>query len=157
MYKSISKFMCIFTDTKLSWSKSKNLLHWSIIKSQLNYPLAWKFSSRQPRQSNNSTSNFACSNVLMNRSDHFGLDLGLLDPNVDFFVCLFFEVFAQLDVRQCPKLHSCSISRKTNDANLRKWRKVPGPVLDPQSFFMSFTFYLYKLDTVPSYHPIQFK
>ena len=30
------------------------------------------------------------------------------------------EVSAPLDVRHCPKLQSRKISRKTNDANLRK-------------------------------------
>ena len=33
---------------------------------------------------------------------------------------IFFEVSALLDVRHCPKLQSCAISRKTNDVNLRK-------------------------------------
>ena len=35
----------------------------------------------------------------------------------------FLEVSALLDVRHCPKLQSCAISWKTNDANLRKWGK----------------------------------
>ena len=35
----------------------------------------------------------------------------------------FLEVPALLDVRHCPKLQSCAISRKTNDANSIKWRK----------------------------------
>ena len=34
------------------------------------------------------------------------------------------EVSTLLDVRHCPKLQSCAISRKSNDANLRKWRKT---------------------------------
>ena len=29
----------------------------------------------------------------------------------------------QNNVRHCPKLQCCAISRKTNDANLRQWRK----------------------------------
>ena len=33
------------------------------------------------------------------------------------------EVSALLDVRHCPKLQSCAISRKTNDATLSKWEK----------------------------------
>ena len=33
------------------------------------------------------------------------------------------EVSALLDVRHCPKLPSCVISKKTNDTNLRKWQK----------------------------------
>ena len=33
------------------------------------------------------------------------------------------EVLALLDVRHCPKLQSCAISRKSNDATLRKWQK----------------------------------
>ena len=37
---------------------------------------------------------------------------------------------ALLDVRHCPKLQSCAISRKTNDATLRKWK---------QKFVMGFT------------------
>ena len=36
---------------------------------------------------------------------------------------LFLEVPALVAVRQCPKLQSCAISRKTNDATLRKWQK----------------------------------
>ena len=36
---------------------------------------------------------------------------------------IFLEILALLDVRHCPKLQSCSISRKTNDATLRKWQK----------------------------------
>ena len=39
------------------------------------------------------------------------------------FFFFFFEISALLDVRQCPKLQSCAISRKTNDATLRKWQK----------------------------------
>ena len=35
----------------------------------------------------------------------------------------FLEVSALLDVRHCNKLQSCAISRKTNDATLRKWQK----------------------------------
>ena len=35
----------------------------------------------------------------------------------------FLEVSALLDLRHCPKLQSCTISRKTNDVNLRKWQK----------------------------------
>ena len=34
-------------------------------------------------------------------------------------------VSALLDVRYCPKLESCAIFKKTNDANLRKWQKKP--------------------------------
>ena len=36
---------------------------------------------------------------------------------------LFLEVSALPNVRHCPKLQSCAISRKTNDATLRKWQK----------------------------------
>ena len=35
----------------------------------------------------------------------------------------FLTVSALLDVKHCPKLQSCAISRKTNDAALRKWQK----------------------------------
>ena len=54
---------------------------------------------------------------------HFGPDLGLLGPNLghNFF---FFEASALLDVRHCHKLQSFAISRKTNDANSRKWQKT---------------------------------
>ena len=34
----------------------------------------------------------------------------------------FSEVSALLDVRHCPKLQSCAISRKSNDATLKKWQ-----------------------------------
>ena len=37
------------------------------------------------------------------------------------FLFCFVEVLALLDVRHCPKLQSCAISKKTNDATLRKW------------------------------------
>ena len=36
---------------------------------------------------------------------------------------LFFKISALSDVRNCPKLHSCTVSRKTNDTTLRKWQK----------------------------------
>ena len=36
---------------------------------------------------------------------------------------IFFEVSAVLYVRHCPKLQSCAISGKNNDANLRKRQK----------------------------------
>ena len=55
---------------------------------------------------------------------------------------MFFGGFSSLVVRHCPKLQSCVISRKTNDGNLRKWRKtylVSSPVLGPRFFFVSFT------------------
>ena len=35
----------------------------------------------------------------------------------------FREGSALLDVRHCPKLQSCAISKKTRDTNLRKWQK----------------------------------
>ena len=51
------------------------------------------------------------------------------------WVCqsLFFEVSALLDVRHCPKLQSCAISRKINAATMRKWEKnlISGPILQP--------------------------
>ena len=40
-----------------------------------------------------------------------------------FFFFFFFEVSARLDVRHCPKLQSCAISRKSDDATLKKWQK----------------------------------
>ena len=48
----------------------------------------------------------------LNRKDHFGPRLGHK---------FFFESSAILDVRRCPKLQFCSISRKTKDATLGKW------------------------------------
>ena len=36
----------------------------------------------------------------------------------------FLEVSALLDIRHYPKLQSCAISRKYNDATLRKWQKT---------------------------------
>ena len=53
---------------------------------------------------------------------HFNRDLGLLGPTFESLI--FLEVSALLDVRHCPKLQSCVISSKTDDANLRKWRKT---------------------------------
>ena len=47
---------------------------------------------------------------------HFNPDFRLLGPYFWFQVI---EVL--LDVRHCPKLQSCVISGKTNDANLREW------------------------------------
>ena len=55
------------------------------------------------------------------RKDIFCPDLGLFDPHLA--IKLFWRFQAQLDVRHCPKLQSCIISRKTNEANLRKWGK----------------------------------
>ena len=37
---------------------------------------------------------------------------------------IFFEVLTLLDVRDYPQLQSCAIPRKTNNVNLRKWRKT---------------------------------
>ena len=36
---------------------------------------------------------------------------------------VYLEFSALLDVRHCPKLQSRAISKKTNEANLRKWQK----------------------------------
>ena len=47
----------------------------------------------------------------------------------------FLEVLALLDVRHCPKLQSCAISRKINDTALRKWQKLK---FRTQFFFMGF-------------------
>ena len=59
-----------------------------------------------------------------NRKDHFG-------PQH-----IFSEVSALLDVTHCPKLQPCAISRKTNDATLRKWLKLNfRPNLGPPFFF----------------------
>ena len=46
---------------------------------------------------------------------------------------LFSELSALLDVRHCPKLQSCAISRKTNDATLR----TPPPPPPPCQIFFS--------------------
>ena len=35
----------------------------------------------------------------------------------------FLEVSALTDVRHCPKLQYCAISKKTNDTTLKKWQK----------------------------------
>ena len=50
---------------------------------------------------------------------------GLFGPNLDhnFFFFFFKEVSALLDIRHCPKLKSCAISRKSYDTTLRKWQK----------------------------------
>ena len=43
-----------------------------------------------------------------------------------FWACFylnFLEVSARLDVRHCPKVQSCAISRKTNDANSKNGEK----------------------------------
>ena len=40
------------------------------------------------------------------------------------FVRSFLQVSTLQDARNCPKLLSCATSRKTNDANLRKWEKT---------------------------------
>ena len=40
-----------------------------------------------------------------------------------FFYSIRFQVSALLDVTHGTKLQSCAISRKTNDATLRKWQK----------------------------------
>ena len=54
----------------------------------------------------------------------------------------FLEVSALLDARYCPKLRSCAISRKFNNATLRKWQKTNfGTRLSPPKFFQGF--YLY--------------
>ena len=53
---------------------------------------------------------------------HFGPDLSLLGPNLGHR--FFFEISALVDVRHCPKLQSCAISRKTNDTNLREWQQT---------------------------------
>ena len=44
------------------------------------------------------------------------------DPNMGHKT-FFGDFTALLDVRHCPKLQSCTISRKTNDANLIQWQK----------------------------------
>ena len=68
----------------------------------------------------------------------------------------FLEISALLDVRHCPKLQSCAIPIKTNDANLRKWQKYNfGSHFGPPVFFHEF--YLHYLDIVPSYHLIHIK
>ena len=50
---------------------------------------------------------------------------------------IFLEDSALLDLRHCPKLQSYAISRKTNDANLRKRQKPNfGPNFGPQKLFL---------------------
>ena len=50
---------------------------------------------------------------------------------------IFLEDSVLLDYRHCPKLQSYAISRKTNDANLRKRQKPNfGPNCEPQKLFL---------------------
>ena len=51
----------------------------------------------------------------------FPPQLGLLGTNLGQII--FFKVSALQDVRHCPKLQYCAISRKTNDVIMRKWQK----------------------------------
>ena len=82
-------------------------------------------------------------------------------PTIFFFFFLsfffFFEASALLNVRHCPNLQSCAISRKTNDANLRKWQKKAHfeSNFGPPNFFPRVLPLL--IDIVPSYHSMQFK
>ena len=46
----------------------------------------------------------------------------VLSPNLGHKV--FLEISALLNVRRCPKLQSCAISRKTNYVNLGKWQEI---------------------------------
>ena len=65
---------------------------------------------------------------------HFGPDLGMLGPNLGHKY--FLKVSALLVGGPCPKLQSCAISRKTNNANLRKWQKTNfRPNFGPFNFF----------------------
>ena len=53
----------------------------------------------------------------------------------------FFWVSALRDVRHCPKLQSCALSRKTDDVTLRKWARF-WPIwrkFGPSVFFTGFT------------------
>ena len=50
-----------------------------------------------------------------------GTVLGLLGPN--FWPKIFLQVLNLPDIRHRPELQSCTISKKINDANLRKWQK----------------------------------
>ena len=86
------------------------------------------------------------------------------------WVTIVLEVSALLlDVRHCPKLQFCAISRKTKE-NLKKWRKtkfrakfwtpcpLPPPLFLPPIFIREFyEFYDQYLDIVPNYHPMPFK
>ena len=53
---------------------------------------------------------------------NFEPDFGLFGPNLGRQIFLW--VLPPLDVRHCCKLSLYAISRKTNDTNLRKWRKT---------------------------------
>ena len=56
---------------------------------------------------------------------YFGPDFGLLGPNLNHKISqMFLEVSDLLDIKHRPRLQSCAISRKTNDANLRKLQKT---------------------------------
>ena len=70
--------------------------------------------------------------------------------------------FSRVLPRQCLKLSSYAISRKTNESNLRKWQKTSFetdfgsfcPRMGPQNFFHGFYHY-YMLDIDASYHFMQ--
>ena len=85
-----------------------------------------------------------------NKKPHFEPSLGLLGPNLGynffFFFFFFFEVSALF---QAAILCNCAISRKTNNANLRKWQKT---------YFRAthfFSWVLPLLVVVSTYHPMQ--
>ena len=47
----------------------------------------------------------------------------ILDPLVQIRVPFFSWILSLLDIRHCCKLSLYAISRKTNEANMRKWKK----------------------------------
>ena len=88
--------------------------------------------------------------------DPFGLNL--IPKN------FFSWILPLLQVRNCCKLSFSAISRKTNEPNLRKWKKPSfetnfGPFglnLGLKNFFHIFDLF-YMLDIVARYHFIQFQ
>ena len=77
---------------------------------------------------------------------------------------LFSQILSLLDVRHCCKLSQHTISRKTNEPNLRKWQKilVLGPLLThlakiwTTSFFSKIQLRHY-LDIMVSYHHVLYQ
>ena len=63
---------------------------------------------------------------------------------------------AEVTIKHCPELQSCAISKKTNDANLRKWWKTKFQVQfsAPKIFLLILTLLI---ELVPSYRYMQFK
>ena len=77
---------------------------------------------------------------------------------------IFSLILPLLNVTYCCKLSLCAISRKINDPNSRKWRKLHfGPDLGSQDqnsgrdFFFSKIWLPWSLDIMISYHHVQYQ